>query len=125
MSDSSNYYSPNNNNMNRINFFLALFLAALMGVSCTRNPESTDKTAAEILGNPAYRAISYGGYRETTREVQPTIRQLKEDMRLLSAMGIRVLRTYNVHYDEAASLLEAISQMRAEDPGFEMVYFFP
>ncbi len=110
--------------MNRIRFFAALILALFLGVmgmvSCTRSPEPMDKTAAEILGDPAYLAISYGGYREITREIQPSIRQLKEDMKILSAMGIRVLRTYNVHYDEAAKLLEAIRQMKAEDPGFEM-----
>jgi hypothetical protein len=96
-------------------------VSGMMGmVSCTRDPEPADKTAADILGDPAYLAISYGGYREITREIQPSIRQLKEDMNILSAMGIRVLRTYNVHYDEAAKLLEAISQMKAEDPAFEM-----
>ncbi|MFP4277437.1 MAG: hypothetical protein ACLFQC_03270 [Wenzhouxiangella sp.] len=77
-------------------------------------------TAENLLGNPDYRAISYGGYRETTREVQPTIAQLKEDMRILHAMGIRLLRTYNVHYDEAANLLQAIRELRADDPDFEM-----
>ncbi len=35
-------------------------------------------------------------------------------------MGIRLLRTYNVHYDEAANLLQAIREMRADDPDFEM-----
>ena len=45
-------------------------------------------TAAQILGNPNFLAISYGGYREISRDVQPTISQLKEDMRILSAMGI-------------------------------------
>ena len=78
------------------------------------------KTAADILGDPHYRAISYGGYREDTREIQPTIPQLKEDMRILSAMGIRVLRTYNVHYDEAENLLKAIRELREEDEDFEM-----
>jgi len=78
------------------------------------------KTASEILGNPEYRAISYGGYRETTRDIQPTIPQLKEDMRILSAMGIKIIRTYNVHYDEAENLLKAIRELRTEDPGFEM-----
>ncbi|MFO7999539.1 MAG: hypothetical protein R6U86_11230, partial [Bacteroidales bacterium] len=110
--------------MNRINLFLALGLALFLGamsmMSCTRSPEPMDKTASEILGDPAYQAISYGGYREVTREVQPTIRQLKEDMKILSAMGIRVLRTYNVHYEEAAKLLEAIRQLKEEDGGFEM-----
>jgi exo-beta-1,3-glucanase (GH17 family) len=55
-----------------------------------------------------------------TRDIQPTIPQLKEDMKILSAMGIKLLRTYNVHLDEAANLLEAISQMKKEDPAFEM-----
>ncbi len=79
-----------------------------------------DKTAADILGNPGYQAISYGGYREITRDIQPTIPQLKEDMKILSAMGVKLLRTYNVHYDEAANLLEAIRRLRNDDPEFEM-----
>ena len=95
-------------------------MALMLAVSCSTDPQPAGKTAAEILGDPAYQAISYGGYREKTREVQPTIPQLKEDMRLLSAMGIRILRTYNVHYDEAANLLEAIRQLKEEDAGFEM-----
>ncbi|MEQ9591514.1 MAG: glycosyl hydrolase family 17, partial [Cyclobacteriaceae bacterium] len=39
-----------------------------------KNSESNleEVTAKDILGNPAYQAISYGGYREQTREVQPT-----------------------------------------------------
>jgi len=31
-----------------------------------------------------------------------------------------LLRTYNVDYAEAANLLEAISQLKKDDPGFEM-----
>ena len=57
----------------------------------------TSKTAAEILGNPNYEAISYGGYRKISRDIQPTIAELKEDMKILHAMGIRIVRTYNVH----------------------------
>ncbi len=77
-------------------------------------------TAEEILGDPYYRAISFGAYRESTRDIQPTLAQLREDMKILSAMGIRLLRTYNVHYDEAANLLKVIREMKAEDPDFEM-----
>ncbi len=104
------------------NTLLILFalIAASLIAACSQSPEQPDKTAADILGDPSCQAISYGGYREITREVQPTIPQLKEDMNILSAMGIRLLRTYNVHYDEAANLLEAIRQMKEEDPGFEM-----
>lgn len=78
------------------------------------------KSAAEILGNPDYLAISYGGYRENTRDVQPSIEQLKEDMKILSAMGIKILRDYNVQLQHAANLLEAIKQLKEEDANFEM-----
>jgi hypothetical protein len=63
---------------------------------CASSPEPTGKTAAEILGNPVYQAISFGGYREITRDIQPGIEDLKEDLRILSAMDIKLLRTYNV-----------------------------
>ena len=77
-------------------------------------------TAKEILGNPDYLAISYGGYRQKTRDVQPTIEQLKEDMKILYAMGIKVVRTYNVQLQQAPNLLKAISELKSEDPSFEM-----
>ena len=99
---------------------LIFAMTAMVAVSCIQKPVAAGKTAEEILGSPDFQAISYGGYREKTRDIQPTIPQLKEDMKILSAMGIRVVRTYNVHLDEAANLLEAISQMKKEDPGFEM-----
>jgi exo-beta-1,3-glucanase (GH17 family) len=78
------------------------------------------KTAAEILGNPDYLAMSYGGYRKTSRDVQPTIAELKEDMKILHAMGIRIVRTYNVHLPQAANLLKAISELKSKNPEFEM-----
>lgn len=77
-------------------------------------------TAKDILGNPEYLAISYGGYRENTRDVQPTIPQLKEDLQILFAMGIKVVRTYNVHLNHASNVLAAIRQLKEEDPEFEM-----
>ena len=77
-------------------------------------------TAKEILGNPDYLAISYGGYRKTSREFQPTIANLKEDMKLLEAMNIKVLRTYNVQLAQASNLLKAITELKKEDPTFEM-----
>lgn len=100
--------------------YLALLFAVVALASCLRSVEKPAKTAADIFGNPAYQAISYGGYRELSRDIQPTIPQLKDDMKILHAMGIRLLRTYNVYYDEAANLLEAISQLKKEDPDFEM-----
>ena len=78
-------------------------------------------TAQTILGNPDYPAFSYGGYRDKTREVEPSVEQLKEDMRILSAMGIKLVRTYNTQqYGHAAKLAEAIEQLRNEQPRFEM-----
>jgi exo-beta-1,3-glucanase (GH17 family) len=83
-------------------------------------PRPEDLTAERMLGDPYYRAISFGAYRDTTRDIQPTIPELKEDLRILHAMGIRLLRTYNVYLDEATNLLKAIREIRSEDPGFEM-----
>ena len=77
-------------------------------------------TAKDILGNPEYPAISYGGYRGNSRDIQPTAEQLKEDMKILAAMNIKVLRTYNTKLAEASNLLKAIRALKQEDPGFEM-----
>ena len=77
-------------------------------------------TAKDILGNSKYQAISYGGYRTNSRDVEPTIAQITEDLKILAAMNIKVLRTYNVHHSEAANLLKAIRALKKEIPGFEM-----
>lgn len=77
-------------------------------------------TAADILGNPAYPAISYGGYRQANRDQQPTVAELKEDMQILAAMGIKLLRTYNVQLPQAGNILKAISELKEADPSFEM-----
>ncbi|SFO54778.1 Exo-beta-1,3-glucanase, GH17 family [Algoriphagus ornithinivorans] len=77
-------------------------------------------TAKDILGNPDYLAISYGGYRKNSRSIQPTVTQLKEDLLILHAMGIRLLRTYNVHLPHASNVLKAISELNQEKQGFEM-----
>ncbi|MDT7832681.1 glycosyl hydrolase family 17 protein [Flavobacteriaceae bacterium S356] len=82
--------------------------------------QKTALTAKDILGNPEYLAISYGGYRKTSRDVQPTIAQIKEDMKILYAMGIRILRTYNVQLAQAPNILKAIRELKKEDANFEM-----
>jgi len=79
-----------------------------------------DKSAEEILGNPDYLAISYGGYRQNTRDIQPTVAELKEDMLILKAMGVGMLRTYNTHFEQAGNVLQAIRELKNEDPQFEM-----
>jgi len=78
-------------------------------------------TAAELLGNPDYPAISYGGFRAETRDTVPTVEQVMEDMKILSALGIRILRTYNTtHFAHAENVLKAIRRLKEEDPDFEM-----
>lgn len=82
--------------------------------------EVKNVTAAEILGNPEYLAMSFGGYRDVDHGVEPAVDELKEDLKILSAMGIKILRTYKVHLPEATNLLIAISELKQEDPEFEM-----
>ena len=108
-------------------YHILIFLFILL-VACNSQDSQQDslrnmnktKTASQIIGDSNFQAISYGGYREINREVQPTLEQLKEDMKILSAMGIKVLRTYNTQYKKAGNVLQAISELRAEDPDFEM-----
>lgn len=82
--------------------------------------QGKEVTAAEILGNPDYPAISFGAYREKTLDIEPTLEELKDDMKLLSAMGIKLIRNYKVHLPEAENILRAISALKKEDPSFEM-----
>lgn len=77
-------------------------------------------TAADILGNPAYPGISFGGYRHVDHDIEPTLEELKDDMRILHTAGIRVVRTYKVHLPHASNVLKAISELKAEDENFEM-----
>ena len=103
-----------------LHFSLSFLLCALLCLwGCEATPKEY-KTAAQLLGNPAYKAISYGGYRQTSREQQPTIAEIKEDLRLLHAMGIRILRTYNLQFDFASNVLRAIDDLQKEEGAFEM-----
>jgi len=81
---------------------------------------SKTKTAAQILGNPEYLAMSYGGYRDTSRNIQPTLDQIKEDLKIMSAMGVKILRTYNLQFDQAGNVVKAIKELRTDNPQFEM-----
>lgn len=107
----------------RLTIYIAV-LVSLFVLSCKQEKKvMQDKkhiTAKNILGNPDYLGICYGGYRDTTRKVQPTIVELKEDIKILSAMGIKIIRTYNVQFAQAENILKAISEIRLEDSNFEM-----
>ena len=77
----------------------------------------------KLLGNSNYPAIAYSGHRKDIRSVEntPDIAETKEDLKILSAMGIKLIRTYNTTiFPHSARTLQAIRELRAEQPGFEM-----
>ena len=76
-----------------------------------------------ILGNNNIRAISYSGHRKPDRTVEntPSIEETKEDMKILSAMGVKLLRTYNTQqFPHAERTLRAIRELKQADSNFEM-----
>ncbi|WP_203256608.1 glycosyl hydrolase family 17 protein [Hyunsoonleella ulvae] len=82
--------------------------------------EKKQLTAKDILGNKDYLAMSYGGYRYPDHSIEPTLQELKEDMYLLHALGVRMIRTYKVHKPQAENLLKAITEIKQDNPNFEM-----
>ena len=99
---------------------VCIFFITSMFSCVDKTSNHISKTAAEILGNPNYLAMSYGGYRNADHDIEPTLEELKEDMKLVSAMGIKIIRTYKVHLPHASNVLKAISELKKEDPDFEM-----
>ena len=60
-------------------FLLVPILLVLFGCGSIKAQKKESKlmpnknlTAADILGNPKYLAISYGGFRATSRDVEPS-----------------------------------------------------
>lgn len=106
--------------------FITISISLLLACADSSNASAKTSTAsspsaAEILGNPDYPAFSYGGYREKTRDIVPTKDEIKDDVRILAALGIKILRTYNTsQYPQAERLLAAIHELKAEDESFEM-----
>ncbi len=110
---------------------LLAFLAhglAYSGCSSTPSP-ALDEGASlltegpSLLGNSDIRAVAYSGHRKVPRSVEntPTLEETKEDLRILAAMGIKLLRTYNTTiYPHSARTLQAIRELKNEDPNFEM-----
>ncbi|MCX2980705.1 exo-beta-1,3-glucanase [Halieaceae bacterium IMCC14734] len=85
------------------------------------NSRKNSPLAADIFGNADYPAMAYGGYRGESREIAPTAAQLAEDMKILAAVGVKVLRTYNTsQFPQAALLLQVISDLKRSDPSFQM-----
>lgn len=107
--------------MNSALTYIILILSIFTMISCSNNNINLKtKTAANILGDSNYQAIAYSGYRGLSREYQPTIGQIREDLLLLYAMDIKVIRTYNVYLDQTSNILKAIKEIKTKDPNFEM-----
>lgn len=98
--------------------FAILFLGACQ--ERTQVDQNQFPFAAHILGNPEYKAISYGGYRAKTREIQPTVEQIMEDLKILQALDFKLIRTYNVHFEFAQNVLKAIRILKQQNSDFEM-----
>ncbi|MFD1316546.1 glycosyl hydrolase family 17 protein [Namhaeicola litoreus] len=108
-----------------VGFFIMILVFSCSSKTKKENNSSTVKehsnlSAKDILGNPKYLAMAYGGYRHVDHDIEPTIDELKEDMKLLSSMGVGIIRTYKVHLPHASNVLKAISELKKEDPNFEM-----
>ena len=57
--------------MHRLIFVIPLFIAYCSFVYSDKNVEEV--TAKKILGNPDYQSICYGGYRTSSRDIEPTV----------------------------------------------------
>ena len=99
------------------NYIFSLFFLASCGQS---GDLSMGMNAKELIGNPEYPAISYGGYREKSRKFQPTIDEIKEDIFIMHAQGFRIFRTYDLHHPFAENTLKAIREIKQTNPDFEM-----
>ena len=86
----------------------ALILTFALVGSCNegkKNDVKEEVSAKVILGNQEYLAMSNGGYRHADHSIEPTMEELKEDMKILSAMGIKLIRTYKLLKPQAANLV--------------------
>ena len=100
------------------NLFIISFLLIAL---CSKSGDLVmSKNAKDIIGNNSYPAISYGGYRGKSREIQPSIEDIKEDLQIMFAQGFRVIRTYDLHHPFAENTLKAISELKNSDSDFEM-----
>jgi exo-beta-1,3-glucanase (GH17 family) len=112
-----------------------LVCLSLTGCSNSIRPAKTEKAASDccsnyildngkvLLGNNDYPAISYSGDRTAARTVDnsPRMEDIKEDLKILSAMGVKLLRTYNtIEFPQSERILKAIRQLKQANPNFEM-----
>jgi len=109
--------------MLNLNKYISIWILICLNFSCknqTTKVQYTTPTAAQILGHPDFLAMSYGGYRQTSRDIQPTLAEIKDDLKLMHAMGVRIIRTYNLQLPQASNILKAIRELRSKNKAFEM-----
>jgi exo-beta-1,3-glucanase (GH17 family) len=107
---------------------LLALLIVLVGCSsdsgtATGEVSSHASRGSSLLGNDDIQAISYSGHRLVPRSVEntPSVAETKEDLRILAAMDISLLRTYNTTiFPHTERILQAIRELKREEPGFEM-----
>lgn len=86
-------------------------------------PSAPASEHLDLLGNDAIQAISYSGHRKVPRSIEntPSVEETKEDLRILAAMDIKLLRTYNTTiFPHSERILQAIRELKQEDASFEM-----
>jgi hypothetical protein len=83
------------------------FIGVLLA-SCSSDSGGLSSPSPDVIfGNPDYRAMSFGGYRGLSREDGPTVEQLIDDVKILGAMDVKLLRIYNTsQFPQAERLLQ-------------------
>jgi exo-beta-1,3-glucanase (GH17 family) len=117
---------------NRLLLLPCLVLTTCFGASFTSAESISESTCYDnyqldngelLLGNNKYPAVSYSGDRTVTRSMEnsPSVEHIREDLKILSAMGTKLIRTYNTaEFPQSARILQVIREMKQADPDFEM-----
>mgnify|MGYP001159322406 FL=1 len=95
---------------------IIVFITILL-VSCSveTSEKYTYTSAEEIINQFGSNAFCYGGYRHNTRDSIPSITELKEDLKVLNALGCHLIRTYQTQqFGQEKRLLEAIREFRRD-----------
>ena len=100
---------------------LVLLFSLILMTTCNGAPQNErSKPALEILGDPNYLAISYGGNRHKSRTIKPSQKDFQEHLKILEAIGVKIMGTYNIHLPQSEYFLEAIRTLKNKDPKFKM-----
>tara|TARA_A200000113_G_scaffold198887_1_gene191246 strand:+ start:1042 stop:2310 length:1269 start_codon:yes stop_codon:yes gene_type:complete len=111
-------------NLRGKNMIIHMLCSAVLVVSAMSSflPDTVEIVTWDLLGRSDMRAIAYSGHRGVERTVAdtPSFEQTKEDLRILSRMGIKWVRTYNTTlFPHTERILQAIDELKQESD-FEM-----